>query len=219
MKILPNRRHVFTAQEEDILSRDYANTPTAELAARMGLDKAQVYRKANAMRLTKSAEYLASPAAHRFDGVSTRGNGGFRKGNKPWNTGLKGLDIGGRSAETRFAVGGKPHNWRPIGTERYNRDGYLMRKVADTGYPSKDWQLVHRLVWEEHHGPIPPSHVVAFRDGDKTNIAPQNLELVHRADIQLRNSVHNLPGPLREVVLLKGRLTRVIKNRESGDEE
>jgi hypothetical protein len=37
---------------------------------------------------------------------------------------------------------------------------------------------LHRMVWEEKNGPLPPKHVLTFRDGNRTNVDIENLELV-----------------------------------------
>ncbi len=41
--------------------------------------------------------------------------------------------------------------------------------------------LMHRYVWEKHHGPLPEEHVLHHLDGDPTNNAIENLQLVHRS--------------------------------------
>lgn len=111
-------------------------------------------------------------------GMKTGRTGCFQKGIVPFNAGTKGVMSSNR---TSFKKGNKPHNWRPIGFERVSRDGYLQRKVTDTGCTKDDFVEVHRLVWEENNGPIPAGHIVIFIDGDKMNVEPENLELVSRA--------------------------------------
>jgi hypothetical protein len=32
----------------------------------------------------------------------------------------------------------------------------------------RNWVAVHRLVWEQAHGPVPPGHIVVFRPGRHT---------------------------------------------------
>lgn len=96
-----------------------------------------------------------------------------------------------------------------LGSERL-WDGYLFRKVGSSADGDRDWRPVHVLLWEAHHGPVPPNHIVMFKDGDKTRIEIDNLELVSRVDQMLRYTVMNLPAQLREVIWLKGALTRRI---------
>lgn len=107
-------------------------------------------------------------------------NGRFTKGQGAWNKGLLGLDFGG---ETRFSEGHVPHNYQPVGTVRINGKGYVDVKTADPNV----WKKMHRLVWENEHGPIPKNHVVIFLDGDKQNITLDNLNLVKRGELARLN--------------------------------
>lgn len=129
-------------------------------------------------------------------------------------------------AETQFKkgsmTGAARAKYKPIGAERICRDGYLERKITDAGDTNaarqRRWVAVHRLVWESVHGPIPPRHVVRFKPGMHTTVAREitadKLEMVSLADNMRRNSIHNLPAPLKEVVQLRGRLMRQIHKRE-----
>ena len=60
---------------------------------------------------------------------------------------------------------------------------------------------------------MPPKHAVRFKDGDRTNIAIENLELIHRGNLMRKNSVHNLPKELVRVVQLRGAVVRQINKR------
>jgi HNH endonuclease len=88
--------------------------------------------------------------------------------------------------------------------------GYLQRKVSDTGYPPRDWVGVHILTWQEAHGTVPASHIVAFKDRKKDNTALENLELLTRRDLMLRNTIHNYPPELADVIRVTGALKRKI---------
>ena len=46
-------KHVWTVEEEAMMRRDYADTPTSELAARLGLAIHQVWCKAQRLELKK----------------------------------------------------------------------------------------------------------------------------------------------------------------------
>ena len=91
----------------------------------------------------------------------------------------------------------------PIGSERVTKDGYLQRKVTDTGYTPKDWVAVSHIEWEKHSGrKVPKGHAVIFRDSNNRNFAPANLELISRADLMrpsvaLSVSVYILPSASR----------------------
>lgn len=107
-------------------------------------------------------------------------DGRFKKGNIPFNKGVKGL---GGWEPTQFRKGHKPLNHKPIGSERINVDGYIEIKVAE---PNK-WKLKHRIVWEKHNGAIPKNYNVIFGDGDKLNLNIDNLILVSKEQLLILN--------------------------------
>lgn len=211
------KRHLWTARQVDLLRQLYPSTASATIAERMGIATSQVYHKAHTLGLKKSAEFYATRDAGRLNGVrgqQTR----FKPGHKTWNKGMKGLDIGGKA--TRFKPGRKPHTWRPIGTERVSADGYLERKLTDTGCTRRDYVPVHRIVWRDAGRDIPPGHALVFKDGNKRNFDLDNLELVTRQELMRRNSYHNnYPKAVAEVIQLRGALVRKINSRLKKDAE
>lgn len=184
------------------------------VAEALGRRLTQCHGMAGKLGLKKSAEYLASPDACRLRRDDNPGaDFRFKPGIVPWNTGMKGWTAGGRSAETRFKPGQKPASWKPIGSLRL-MDGYLQRKMTDTGYPPRDWVGEHILLWQEHHGPVPAGHKLRFRNGDKTDIRIDNLELITDAENMRRNSFHtNYPPEIRQCIQLRGALIRKINKR------
>lgn len=111
--------------------------------------------------------------------------GQFKKGSIPWNKGKKGYMGANR---TSFKKGSKPKNWKPIGSERINAEGYTLIKVSNEGCKHKMWALKHRVVWEEHHKKkIQRGSVIIFADGDKTNLDVDNLICVTRNELKVLN--------------------------------
>ena len=119
--------------------------------------------------------------------ISTGLTGRFEKGNVPYNKGTKGLS---KSNSGSFKKGHKPRNWRPIGSERVNVDGYVEIKVKDDGHFKDRWALKHRVIYEKHHGAIPKGSTVIFGDGDKSNLSIDNLILVTRSQLARLNQNH-----------------------------
>ncbi len=111
--------------------------------------------------------------------LNTGRNGRFGKGHVPANKGKP----GGGWEPTQFKKGHRPLNYRPVGSERVNVDGYVEIKVAD---PNK-WKGKHTAVWEQHNGKIPKSHVVIFGDGNNRNFELNNLILVSRQQLLTLN--------------------------------
>lgn len=200
-------RHLWTSDEIAHLIAIYPHQPTAVIAADLQLSTNQVYHKADQLGLKKTVAYLSSPDACRLRRGDKVGEvSRFQPGHHTWNKGLKGLDIGGKT--TRFQPGTTPPNYRPVGTIRRNSDGMLDIKVAEG---IRQWVALHRWVWKLAHGSLPARGMaLAFRDGDTDNCLLENLELITRRELMQRNTVHNLPKPLAELVQLRGALNRKI---------
>jgi hypothetical protein len=217
-----HQRHQWTTYEEQFLRDWYPHVMTATLADALGLAAKRVHSRAFQLGLRKSRDLVVEMAlenARRPDhgGIATR----FKPGMVPWNKGHSYV-AGGRSAETRFEAGRQPHearNYCPIGSLRITTNGVLERKVTDDQriVPARRWVAVARLVWEATHGPVPAGHAVVFRPGMKTTeverITPDALELVTRAELLARNSVHRYPPELARLVQLRGALNRRINDQ------
>jgi hypothetical protein len=108
------------------------------------------------------------------------------EGMAPPNKGTKGLfNVGGN--KTSFKPGQQALNYKPIGTERIDRDGYTIVKISDYGPWHKRWKHKHKVIWEETNGPIPTGHALLFADQNKQNIALDNLILVTRGQLATLN--------------------------------
>ena len=128
--------------------------------------------------------------------LHTGRTGRFEKGREPFNKGRKGQCAPG-CEKSWFKKGGFSPNRVPIGTERVARDGYLEVKYRD-GHGVRNWRAKHLFVWEAEHGPVPKGHVVIFADGDKANIALDNLILIDRG-VLARLNQSNLPRGSKEI--------------------
>lgn len=107
----------------------------------------------------------------------------FKKGHVPANKGKK---YPGQVNRTSFKKGHKPINYRPVGSERVNVDGYVEVKVADPNV----WRLKQHVVWEQENGPIPEGHCLVFLDGNKENTSLDNLQLITRNQLARMNQLN-----------------------------
>lgn len=108
------------------------------------------------------------------------------EGKAPPNKGTKGLyNVGGN--RTSFKKGQRAKNYKPVGHERIDRDGYTLVKVSDDGPWHKRWQHKHKVVWEQANGPVPKGYVLIFADQDRRNIALDNLILVPQSRLSIVN--------------------------------
>lgn len=214
-------RNNWTAGEESIVRDLYPDIPCADIAALLGRKPGSVYQAANRLGLEKSEYFKTSDMSGRVSRgkqlpqmIANR----FKPGHTSWNKGTH-FVAPGRSAETRFKKGRKPEesrNYRPIGSLRLTKEGYLEQKVTDDPrlVPARRWASVHRLVWQAAHGPIPKGHIVGFKQGMFTNkfglITPDRLEcMTMRQNVQ-RNSIWRKDPEVAKLYQLKGAITRQV---------
>lgn len=219
-------RVVWTEEQVATLRARYPGEKTEVIAKDLGIELRPVYAKAKQLGLAKSEEYLASPSACRLRRGDRIGAAyQFMPGHVPANKGIRRPGYAaGRMGETQFKKGTPPMNTMPIGSHRLDGYGVLQRKISnDSGSPSKRWRSVHELLWVEAHGPIPPKHMVIFKQGMKTNVLEEitiaRLECVSFAENMKRNTRHNLPPELNEIIALKAVLTRQINKRTKQNHE
>lgn len=119
------------------------------------------------------------------NGLSSGTTGRFQKGHIPPNKGKKlTQEQRDKIAHTWFKKGGTPPNYRPVGSTRINVDGYVEIKVRDEKF---GWDLLHRVLWEKAHGPIPKGKILMFLNGDSTDVRLENLALVEHGDMAMMN--------------------------------
>lgn len=211
-------RKAWAARELAELARRYSEEDTAAIAADLNRTMSATYQRALKMGLRKSREFMQrvhgqrlrqSGKAHRFD-----------PGQEPWNKGKKGWQAGGRSKQTQFKRGNRPHTWKPVGSERVNKDGVLMRKISDDrSNRSNRWRPVHVLMWEEAHGPVPDDHIIVFKDRDQRHLSLDNLMCITRAENMRRNSYLRYPHPIPDLIRLRGAVNRQINKRSHKHEK
>lgn len=205
-------RRIWNTDEDAILRACYPDESTAVLATRLGRPLASTYQRANALGLKKSAAYLASDASCRL----RRDNSGgipyrFVKGQTPANKGLRRPGWGpGRMKATQFQPGIRRgvavKLWKPIGTERVSKDGYLQRKVNDGMPLQRRWKAVHIITWEAENGPLPVGHVIVFRNGDKADIRLSKPELAEATGMSVDGgSFRTYLSRLRTLELIEGK--------------
>ena len=220
-----HKRRMWTEAECELLRRTYADTLTADLAEVLDRPLGTVHQKARKLGLSKDKAWVTETARRRnADPSNGNRRTRFGAGQPPWNKGQKGVT--GHHPNTKanqFEPGHRPYTWVPIGSFRIVEGNVLEQKYADDpGPPGKRWKTYARLVWEREVGPIPEGMAVAFKPGhattDPERITVDVLELLTRAQLMARNTVHTWPKPLAELVQLRGVLNRKI-NRKAKEAE
>jgi len=92
------------------------------------------------------------------------------------------------SRRTEFKKGNRPVNWKPVGSERVDAEGYVYVKTKEP----RTWRMKHVLTWEAAHGPVPKNHAILFRDSNRQNTDIDNLILVSRGQLAVLNKQHLL---------------------------
>lgn len=92
----------------------------------------------------------------------------FKKGEASWNKGIK---------------GNIPSNYKPIGSEIVDSDGFILIKLDE---PSK-WEPKQRYLYKKNVGPIKKGNVIIFLDGNKRNFDTDNLAQVTRSQLLTLN--------------------------------
>lgn len=146
-------------------------------------------------------------------------NACFKKGDTPFNKGKKmSKDVYSKIKATMFKKGNTPHNHRPVGSERFDKNGYIEVKVAEP----RTWKLKHIVEWEKYNPPInTKKECIMFLDGNRTNYHISNLKKITRE----QNACMSLLGlwqknkELNETCLNYVNLHKEIKRkRENGKE-
>lgn len=204
MKPKPRR---WSSQELEYLRKHYPDRNNADLARELNRTATSVMQCATKLKLSKSDEFKTSPASGRR-----------QPGQTPWNKGVpRSSGLHPNSRKTQFKKGRTRNVTHPVGATRVNKDGYVEIKTGDEPFPVRQWEHYHRLVWTRHHGPIPKGCVVVFKPGKHTTnpeeIVIENLEMITRAELMERNTVHRYPAELRGAMIQIGRMRERLNER------
>jgi hypothetical protein len=198
---------------KDHIRERYPHENSKVIAQDLNISLSKVYNIAFDLGIKKTPEYLKSMAV--ISNLSERGKEHqYKKGHAPHNKGVKMPDeVYNKVKRTMFKKGTKPHNTQPVGTinlrvDKNNRV-YAYIKIRDSY-----WRLIHRVIWEQHHGPIPSKHIVTFKDGNALNWDISNLECISMKQNINNNTIQRYPEELQQVMKLTAKLNRKINGKE-----
>jgi hypothetical protein len=175
---MPKGRAIAYSTEELVFIRSVAQRPRDEAHA------------AFSQRFGREDVSLQNfHALCKRNGWMTGRTGCFEKGATPHNKGKPcAPGTGGRhpnARRTQFRKGERKgvavKLWKPVGTERIAKDGYLERKINNDMPLQARWRAVHLIEWEAVNGLLPKGHCLKCLDGDKFNTDPSNWECIPRA--------------------------------------
>lgn len=85
--------------------------------------------------------------------------------------------------KTQFRKGNRPWNYKPVGSERINTDGYAEVKIAEPNV----WKGKHILVWEKHYGKVPKGSVVVITGANRLDPQLGDVMLISRKQLAIMN--------------------------------
>jgi hypothetical protein len=205
-------RTFWTEQEIKFLTDNYSDMKTADIATIMNRPIGGVNGKAYTLGLKKSKKYMDKILAIESAKLKELGKTyQFKTGQKPYNFGQKmSKEMYDKCKKTMFTKGHKPANTKKKGDERIDHEGYTYIKLSDSV-----WVLKHRYIWEHFHGPIPADSIVIFKDRNINNFDINNLELITKADNMLRNTIHQYPQPIQDIIKLNNKLKKQINAKQN----
>lgn len=98
----------------------------------------------------------------------------------------------------------------PIGGERLNGKGLLVRKIADTGNQHNDYKRVDVIDWEAVNGLIPDGYTLMIINKYLPRTL-SNLQLIKKDEVLATVSGVNLPPEVRELLTLQRQIERQAK--------
>ena len=201
----------WTEKEIEYLKLHFANTYTKQLCNILNKSYTSIAGKAYAFGLKKSPEFLKAELEIQADRLRVIGaDSRYKPNHVPANKGKEmPEDIYIRCAPTMFKKGNKPHNSKHDGAERISVEGYLEVRIKEGEYKYK-----HRVIYEQHYGPIPEGMIVRFKDGNKMNLNLDNLELIDRGQNMLNNTIQRFPKELIQTIRLVNKLKTKINAKE-----
>ncbi|MDB4876418.1 MAG: endonuclease [Gemmatimonadetes bacterium] len=221
------RNERWSPQDDALLRQLYPDTPTEDVARRLGRTLTSTYGHAMKLGLEKSEAYLASPAACRLrrgDNVGAAHR--FRQGHAPANKGMRRPGwTAGRMSETQFKKGQRGNRFQPIGSTRLV-DGYRYTKISATpNVPwTRNWKCTHIIEWEKLNGPLPKGMILKCLDGNRLNTDPSNWEQLSRALLPRLNgksgrNYDGAPSELKPAIMAIAKLEHAARNRSARERE
>lgn len=146
--------------------RDHVNDLTnPEIAAALGIKLHSVNNRMHRLGIYRSPEARA-----RMERDSQ-----FKKGHVPANKGIKGIH---NSPDTEFKKGHKPVNTKYDGCISVRKDKRTGRPYRWIRLAENKWDLLHRVLWKRHIGPLNRTDVISFKNGDSLDCRLENLQKI-----------------------------------------
>ncbi len=201
----------WTPEEDEILQRLFPTHSNKQIGDLIGRAKDAVSKRAMLLGITKPR--------------GTRRIGHYSKWSSEQVTALKSMyaqkmdhaDIATELGRTLVSVQQKLFSLRliskerfaPIGFERVNSSGLLLRKISNSGTKSQNWKRVDVIEWEAAFGPIPEGYTL-FVANKYLPRTLNNMRLVRKDELWAAITGYHMPPETKELVSLKRQLEREV---------
>lgn len=107
----------------------------------------------------------------------------------------------------QFKKGATKHSLA-VGSETINKKGYTLVKVAE---PSL-WKYKKTVIWEKVNGKVPKDFRLTLIDGNLNNVVIENLELINKAELIIRNKngYNTAPEELKPAIKALSKLQAIL---------
>lgn len=169
-----------SAEFDDFIRENYLRMNFNQLASACGKSDCFISNRIKFLKLHIPAEILQKRIQDSWK----------KKGSIPPNKGKKlSAEQRAKLEPTFYKKGQIPHNAKKDGEEVVRKDNkgnlYLMIKIPE----KRKLEYKHRVLWEQHNGPIPKGFNVQFKDGNTLNCVIENLYLISRSEQLVQNSL------------------------------
>lgn len=174
----PNRFRLTTVEQDELVRQKFHQRGDGSYK------DVQAYLKS--MGVTLTLEQIKGYLTRKHIILGTYGY--FKPGQIPFNKGKNmSPEHYAKCKPTMFKPGNRPHNCKPVGSERITKDGYLEVKVSEP----KTWKLKARIIWEEATGEkLTRNDRIIYLDGNKLNLDISNLAKLTGSQLARLNQNH-----------------------------
>ena len=205
----------YTQEQLDEIRQRYPHEKSQVIADSMKLKVASISNIAYKLGLKKTEKFFMTPGCGRLLKGTRNGIAGeFKKGNVPHNKGKKmPAEVYDKVKGTMFQKGQIPANLKPIGylSVRPDKTG---REYVHIKVDSQTWQLYHRVLWEQEHGPIPAKMKIVFINGNTLDCRLDNLKMVTYQEAMLMNTIHRYTPEIKQLIRLNNKLKQKLNGKE-----
>jgi len=205
-------RTSFTDMEDLFITENYLDMPVKTIAKVLNRSFCGVMGRINSLGLI-----IPEEIRHK-----RKESAMYHKGQEPFNKGKKQTEYLTpeqikKCLSTSFKKGHIPHNSLPDNSERIRVDKRAGKKYVLVKIPGqRKLKYKHIHVWETHNNKaLPDGHNIIFKNGNTMDCNIDNLEFISNSELMKRNSLHNYPPEIKELIHIKGAIKRQINKLQN----